>query len=548
MTTHTFSQFRRAAATAMSIALLTSLAACGDDDAVAQTAAGSVPVTIASSAAPAEPAPDISKACAAQAGFSSSVQQDLPFPEGDEATEKELAGIRAFATDRMVPLGRDLATNAPASLSAAVSDLRADIDALADTGDLSTWQSTATGVYPHYNAVALGLLPSCGPVVTVHATEYRYAGIPATIEAGTVRFHLINDGREAHEIAVIRRAPGNTASLAELAKLSVAEVEKLAGPDEEYFVGIGYAYPAGTSADESVITLDLTEPGRYLIFDLAKTGTTSDDSEGSGPPHYAKGMLAELTVSKAPGGDRNIDKACAANYEISNTFQTETPFPAGDEPTERELAAVRAFAADRLAPLVEELVANVPAALAARAEQMREHVSKLATDGDLTPFFSTDSGAYPDFTAVALGLLSSCGDRVIEVRVSESEIDGVPAELAADLVRFHVVSTGKEAHELILVRRAADDTGDLASIRALSPDQLQARYDTADSRAAFVYPAGTSADEAVLAVRLQPGRYLLFDPSNAGTTSDDDEGDGPPNYTRGLLIELIVTGVESDGK
>ncbi|MGH9187989.1 MAG: hypothetical protein ACRD0U_19615 [Acidimicrobiales bacterium] len=141
--------------------------------------------------------------------------------------------------------------------------------------------------------------------VDVTAVDYRYEGLPSSVEAGT-RLTLQNDStREVHELVAIRIPEDETRPVDELAALPPDELFAvfpgepaavlLAPPSEEAFAAVG----DGT----------LTEPGRYLLFCAIPTGADPEvflaeleTSEGEppdvpgGPPHFVGGMFAELEV------------------------------------------------------------------------------------------------------------------------------------------------------------------------------------------------------------------------------------------------------------
>jgi hypothetical protein len=523
---------RRAAATATTLALLVPLAACSSDDSVAQPA--TTPVHIAPAAA-AITSTDVAKACAAELGLNDAVRHDLPFPEGDEPTEKETAALKAFATDRLQPLVADLKGNAPTSLATAVTAIGADVDALAASGDLSRWMSTGSGPYADYTAVALGLLPSCGRVVEVHATEYAYSGIPASLSAGTVRFHLVNDGAENHELMLIRRPSDDTRTIEQIKALSPDEAQAAYEPGTVQFAD---TLPAGSGHAESVLSANVT-PGEYLLLDTESIGDAGDGARGEGAPHYTKGMLAELTVTPAgDGGDAAA--ACAAATEFFHAFQTDFPFPAGETATVDELAAEKAFTSSRLVPLATTMAAGVPAASERDARAFQTDVADLARTGVLDPWFSLDANTpYAHANAVTLAVLGSCPGPLVEVSAIEYRYGGIPTMLPAGPVRFHLVNEGDEVFNFALLKLDDGDTTTLEQFRTMTEDQF-APYQKNLVGQIWVTPAGLSGTESAFATTLTPGRYLVLDTTPVGTV-DDSEIDAAPHLSKGMLAEFTVT-------
>jgi plastocyanin len=132
-----------------------------------------------------------------------------------------------------------------------------------------------------------------GPRINVVAVEYEFRNIPAVLPVGTV-LAFENAGDEVHEMNVIRRNPGVTASFEELLHLPPAEADDLLA-----FVGAPVAEP-GRPADA---TVQLDQPGVYLLICLMPAGMRALPPPGGEPdvlpdaqPHAALGMQLEFTV------------------------------------------------------------------------------------------------------------------------------------------------------------------------------------------------------------------------------------------------------------
>ena len=119
----------------------------------------------------------------------------------------------------------------------------------------------------------------------VEGVDFGFDGLPEEISAGRVAIRFTNgtDTDEPHELVLFRRLAGADESPEELFAL----------PDEELFsklamTGVVFADAPGT---EAVAMLDL-EPGAYIAVCTLPVG----GAEG-GPPHFAEGMVAELTAA-----------------------------------------------------------------------------------------------------------------------------------------------------------------------------------------------------------------------------------------------------------
>jgi len=123
--------------------------------------------------------------------------------------------------------------------------------------------------------------------VEVTLVDYAFEGLEPTYPVGMTAFRVTNDGTEAHEMALLRRADGVTETWDEL--LALPE-EELTGKIE--FLGAAFTPTPGLT---SVLVSELT-PGDYLAVCFVPLGSTPGN-EGTGPPHMTAGMRAEFTVA-----------------------------------------------------------------------------------------------------------------------------------------------------------------------------------------------------------------------------------------------------------
>ncbi len=138
--------------------------------------------------------------------------------------------------------------------------------------------------------------------VEVTAVDYEFEGLPETTPAGS-KLSLVNGSdAELHELVVFRLADDEERSVEEL----------LALPEGEFDPGMPVAVllaPPGGPMIEAVGDGTLTEAGRYAVICAIPTGAdpaayleAAAESQGGppdvegGPPHFTKGMFAELEV------------------------------------------------------------------------------------------------------------------------------------------------------------------------------------------------------------------------------------------------------------
>lgn len=125
----------------------------------------------------------------------------------------------------------------------------------------------------------------------VALSDYAFTGIPATVPTGNVGIHIVNEAVQVHELGLFMKAPGVTESFDEI----------LALPDEEAFtkvipIGFGFAPSNGSSG---MVAANLA-PGDYVALCFVPDGTMIENggmTEGTGPPHFTKGMKTEFTVT-----------------------------------------------------------------------------------------------------------------------------------------------------------------------------------------------------------------------------------------------------------
>jgi uncharacterized cupredoxin-like copper-binding protein len=148
-------------------------------------------------------------------------------------------------------------------------------------------------------------------VVTIHTNEFAFSA-PKTVAAGTITFHMVNDGKQIHHVAIVKLLHGRTAA-------DYMAALKNPGPPPAWAVDVGgpnAAVPGGSS--DATITL---EPGRYALVCFIP-------SPGDPAPHLMKGMVADLTVT--PNSAASAEPAADVNVVLSDyKFTLSKPFTAG---------------------------------------------------------------------------------------------------------------------------------------------------------------------------------------------------------------------------
>ena len=183
---------------------------------------------------------------------------------------------------------------AAASASAPAASASADTSA-APSASGSPEASASAGASAGPSAEPSGV---AGADITVQGVDYAFAGIPDDVPAGSA-LGFRNVGNEVHEMQVFRINDDVAQTLPELLALPQEEAMKLV-------TMVGFTFAAPGEDGEDVVTVE--EPGIYGMACFIPVGTREMPEEspgaspaasmGSGPPHFAVGMLKTFTVSE----------------------------------------------------------------------------------------------------------------------------------------------------------------------------------------------------------------------------------------------------------
>jgi len=127
------------------------------------------------------------------------------------------------------------------------------------------------------------------PTATIFVQNFQYHNVPATLPSGIVTLLFQNNESFpiTHEMIPIALPAGKTAQ-------DVIDAAKQNGPSsEDDWLHIGGDFGTADTGAGVVETLNLP-PGTYA-FACWQTGTQSGGDNG--PPHAAKGMVTQFTVS-----------------------------------------------------------------------------------------------------------------------------------------------------------------------------------------------------------------------------------------------------------
>jgi len=175
---------------------------------------------------------------------------------------------------------------APDPIKADVATLLALAHQGASTGDSATF--TTEDLQTTDRNIDQYMLRECGyGQISITATDDTYHGVPATVGTGAVGLTLNNQGRDAHQVLIVRINDGVTEPFSTLLDLP---------PDQRMQTATALGSIEVDPGQAGTLFLRLT-PGRYGVADFLSQGSTSLDTSGSGEPDYLLGLHAEFTVA-----------------------------------------------------------------------------------------------------------------------------------------------------------------------------------------------------------------------------------------------------------
>jgi uncharacterized cupredoxin-like copper-binding protein len=178
--------------------------------------------------------------------------------------------------------------------------------AMACHSDKPATERAANSTAPATPAAA----PAATQLVHVKATDFKF-DMPASVPAGPVNFHLMNEGKEMHHAIVVRLEDGKTLR-------DLAAAMKTEGPPPPWLKFVGGpngAVPGATASSTLMLT-----PGHYAVLCLIP-GT-------DGVPHVAKGMAQEFTVTGS-ASDAALPAATDTIHLEDYGFKSARPLAAG---------------------------------------------------------------------------------------------------------------------------------------------------------------------------------------------------------------------------
>jgi hypothetical protein len=242
---------------------------------------------------------------------------------------------------------------------------------------------------------------------------------------------------------------------------------------------------------------------------FAACGGDDDDDAAESPSTSADAQAVDSDVC-----DANID----LNAALNEVFSAEQPDPE---------AIKAAYAQGGIAEILDRIEADPPAPIADDIAEGVAAVRKLET-GDTSSLESFDSESIDAY------FFENCDYVTAEVTAKDYEFDGLPDELDAGAASIKFTNSGKEQHEIAIVRKNDGVTESFDELLQLPEDQADTKVTFATATGAE--PGGTSYATGTL----EPGEYIAVCFIPQGTTGDT-EGSGPPHAMLGMKHEFTVS-------
>jgi hypothetical protein len=324
---------RRRLAAATALAALVSLSACASqaEDPAPPTTASSTPTATPTPTPTLSPAEKTEAFCKAVVGLDTAMLHLGPPAESSATASPEPSSSSSMKHHMGSTDGSTDSTSTPTPMYTAAAESTATPDATADAGGPPPGPDLAEVMTPAIDALAKApridevgsdvdsmlallrkavdtkdrnlldseeyfkagagvdryMLSNCGyGKLAASAIDFEYDGLPTTLKSGPSSVSLTNDGKELHEIVLFRINDGVTQDFAAILELPEKEVDTKVVP-----MGVVVVPPGQTGTS----FFDLPS-GRYGIACFIPKGT-KNGKEGTGPPHFKEGMVADLTVT-----------------------------------------------------------------------------------------------------------------------------------------------------------------------------------------------------------------------------------------------------------
>lgn len=247
------------------------------------------------------------------------------------------------------------------------------------------------------------------------------------------------------------------------------------------------------------------------------------------------GGLAACGGGGSGSSDPKLVAACKDNVDINDGFSqlfSAIGGPPEGPPSPAVIAQIKSTFPRVLAGPLDNVDKDAPAAIKSDVKAATSDLRKFGATGDGSVFDS------PDFKAKNLKIDNyfhdKCAGPKQAVTASDYKFSGLPDKLPAGVVQLKLTNSGKEDHEVLILRRKPGVTESFDQILALPREQgMQKTEAVAQVSASPGKPDATAAT-------LTPGQYVVICTVSKGTMGDK-HGDGPPHFMLGMKKEITVS-------
>ena len=252
------------------------------------------------------------------------------------------------------------------------------------------------------------------------------------------------------------------------------------------------------------------------------------------------GLAAACGVEDNGGSSNELTASCKADVAIDEGYSklfSRTPALQSSKPLAKaQLAKFQASYDKFVAGPLANAEKNSPEDIAGDIEKVVTGSRKFRATGDSSQLDSP--GLMAAVGALDTYYYDNCDDEKTEVKAREYAFEGLESSYSPGLRRFKLENTGKEVHEMSILRRKPGVTESFDQLLELPEEEAESKVD-------FFFVGGADRADPGLtshgsAADLTPGDYIAVCFISKGTTSLKKEGNGPPHFTLGQKKEFKV--------
>jgi len=233
--------------------------------------------------------------------------------------------------------------------------------------------------------------------------------------------------------------------------------------------------------------------------------------------------------------DPKLVAACKDNLGVqegfSQLFGSLEGGPGGGPLSPADAAQVKSNFPRLFAGPLDDIDKNAPKAIKSDLTAATAVLRKFGATADASIFEN------PDFKAQGLRInnyfYEHCAGPKVAGVATEYKFTGIPDKVPAGVVQLKLTNSGKQEHEMLVLRRKPGVTESFDQILASGREEGQKKTETVTQ-----VSASPGKPDATVA-NLTPGQYIVICTVPEGTVGDK-QGDGPPHFTMGMKKEFSV--------